>query len=86
VQGMADYLNTTTKPVLHAGYTYSFLNILNIGTGMTLGGLNGFMAGAHLSLKANFFKLGFASNNLLPLISDKAGRGTDIHVFLGFSF
>jgi hypothetical protein len=53
---------------------------------MTLGGLNGFMAGAHLSLKANFFKLGFASNNLLPLISDKAGRGTDIHVFLGFSF
>lgn len=86
VQGLRDYLNTTTKPIAHAAYTYSFKNILNLGTGVTLGGISGFMAGAHLSLKANWFKLGIASNNLLPLISTRAGRGTDLHAFIGFSF
>jgi hypothetical protein len=31
-------------------------------------------------------KLGFASNNLLPLISAKAGKGTDFNMYLGFYF
>lgn len=86
VQGFKNYLSSTTIPMLNIGYTYSYKNIFNAGTGFTFGGLNKIMTSAQMTLKANFFKLGVGTNNILPLITARAGKGTDVHLFLGFSF
>jgi hypothetical protein len=44
------------------------------------------MAGAHLGFRLGAIKLGLASNNFLPLLSAKAGRGTDFNMYFGFYF
>ena len=60
--------------------------MVNTGIGITVGGLNKIQAGAQLGFRLGAVKLGFASNNLLPIITAKAGRGTDFNMWLGFYF
>jgi len=86
VQGFRNYLSTTKRPALNIGYNYSFHNAINTGANITLGGLNKVMGGAHLSLRLGVFKIGLASNNLLPLLTTKAGHGSDFNLAMGFYF
>jgi hypothetical protein len=86
VQGFRNYLNATTKPTVNIGYAYNIYNMVNTGIGITVGGLNKIQAGAQLGFRLGAVKLGFASNNLLPIITAKAGRGTDFNMWLGFYF
>jgi hypothetical protein len=86
VQGFRNYLSSTKKPALNVGYAYNFKNLVNTGASFTVGGVNKVMAGAHLGFRLCAIKLGLASNNFLPLLSAKAGRGTDVNMYLGFYF
>ena len=86
VQGFSNYLSSSRSPALNMGYAYNFKNIINTGANITLGGLNKFMGGGHLGLRLGAIKLGFASNNLLPIVSSKAGRGTDFNMYFGIYF
>jgi hypothetical protein len=86
VQGFRNYLSATKHPTLNLGYAYSLGNMVNTGVNFTLGGLNKVMAGAHMGFRLGAIKLGFASNNVLPIITTKAGRGTDVNLYLGFYF
>jgi hypothetical protein len=86
VQGFSNYLSATKRPALNLGYSYSVANFVNTGLNFTLGGLNKVMGGGHLSFRLGAVKLAFASNNLLPIFSARAGRGTDFNLFLGFYF
>lgn len=86
VQGFRNYLSATTQPALNIGYAYNLRNLVNAGLGFTFGGLNKIQGGAQLGLRLGAVKLGFASNNLLPVLTSKAGRGTDFNLYLGFYF
>lgn len=86
VQGFRNYLSATKSPALNLGYAYNLANMVNAGVNFTFGGLNRIMGGAHLGFRLGAVKLGVASNNLLPIVSAKAGRGTDVNMFLGFYF
>lgn len=86
VQGFRNYLSSTKKPALNVGYAYNFKNLVNTGASFTVGRVNKVMAGAHLGFRLGAIKLGLASNNFLPLLSAKAGRGTDVNLYLGFYF
>ena len=86
VQGFSNYLSSSKSPALNLGYAYNFKNLINTGANFTLGGLNKFMGGGHLGLRLGAIKLGFASNNLLPIVSAKAGRGTDFNMYFGIYF
>lgn len=86
VQGFRNYLNATRTPALNLGYTYNFVNVVCPGVHVTMGGLNGLMAGAQVGFRLGMFKMGLGSNNLLPLISSSSGRGTDANLYLGFYF
>ena len=86
VQGFRNYLSATKRPTINLGYAYNLKNLVNTGIGFTFGGLNKVQAGAQLGLRLGAVKLGFASNNILPIITAKAGRGTDFNMYLGFYF
>lgn len=86
VQGFRNYLSSTKHPTLNLGYAYNLKNLINTGIGITFGGLQKLQAGAQLGFRLGAVKLGLASNNLLPLISAKAGKGTDFNMYLGFYF
>lgn len=86
VQGFSNYLSATKRPALNLGYSYSAGNLVNAGLNFTLGGLNKVMGGGHLSFRLGAVKLALVSNNLLPIVSARAGRGTDFNLFFGFYF
>ncbi len=86
VQGFKNYLSATVHPAFNIAYAYNLKNMLNIGLGFTFGGLNKIQTGAQMGLRLGAVKLGFASNNLLPLIDSRSGRGTDFNAYLGFYF
>lgn len=86
VQGFRNYLSSTKAPAINLAYSYSLYNFLNAGINATVGGTNKLQVGAQLGLRIAVFKLGIASNNLLPIIADKSGRGADVFAYLGFYF
>lgn len=86
VQGFKNYLSSTRAPALHLGYAYNLANYVNAGINVTAGGVNKFQAGAMLGIRVLVFKLGIASNNLLPLFYSKAGSGTDASFYFGLYF
>ncbi|MCC6447355.1 MAG: hypothetical protein IT215_01555 [Chitinophagaceae bacterium] len=86
VQGFRNYLSSTISPTINMGYAYNYANMVNAGINLTVGGVNQFQGGAQLGLRLGAVKLGLASNNLLPLISSKTGKGTDAFLYLGFYF
>ncbi len=86
VQGFRNYLSSTNRPTLNIGYAYNFMNLVNTGIGFTFGGLNKIQGGAQLGLRLGAIKLGLASNNLLPIVTSKSGRGTDFNMYFGFYF
>ncbi len=86
VQGFRNYLSTTSTPALNVGYSYNLANMVNTGLHMTVGGLNGFMTGAHLGFRLGAVKFGFASNNMFPILYKQGGRGTDLNLWFGFYF
>jgi len=79
-------LSSTKAPAINLAYSYSLYNFLNAGINATVGGTNKLQVGAQLGLRIAVFKLGIASNNLLPIIADKSGRGADVFAYLGFYF
>jgi hypothetical protein len=86
VQGFRNYLSSSKTPLVNVGYAYNLFNKLNVGVHITGGGLSGLMGGGHLGVRLGSVKFGFASNNLLPLVVNRAGRGTDASMYFGFYF
>jgi hypothetical protein len=86
LQGFDNYLSSTTRPLLSAGYTYSMRNVLNLGVNAGVGGIYGGSIGALASLKLGAFRIGVNSNNLLSLLAPKTGRGADGGVMLALAF
>lgn len=86
VQGFKNHVNSTTRPFVSAGYSYNLANILNVGASASLGGFNKFAFGPFFSVRAGFFRLGFGSNNLLPLLSPTMGTGADFNFSMALSF
>lgn len=86
VQGFEDHLKGSTNPYVSVGYTYDAAKFANLGTSVSYGGYNRFTLGPYFSLKFGPFKLGFASNNLLPLIVPEAGTGIDGSFNMALSF
>lgn len=86
VQGFRNYLNASQAPTLNIGYSYNLANVISPGVHVTMGGLNGLMAGAQMGFRLGMFKMGLGSNNLLPLINSSSGRGTDANLYFGYYF
>ncbi len=86
IQGFKNYLSSSKTPAINLGYAYNLKNMVNAGVNFTFGGINKFQGGAQLGFRLGAIKLGIASNNLLPLISSKTGRGTDVLMYLGIFF
>jgi len=84
LQGFNNYLSATKMPYIALGYTHSFQNTVNLGANAAVGGLWGAGIGALVSFKIGGFRIGVNSNNLLPLIAPKSGKGTDIGLMLAF--
>lgn len=84
LQGFDNYLSATKKPYVALGYTHSFNDVVNLGANASVGGLWGSGIGALMSFKFGFFRVGVSSNNLLPLIAPKSGKGTDVGLMLAF--
>lgn len=84
LQGFSNYLSATKKPYVALGYTHSFQDVINLGANASVGGLWGTSLGALVSFKLGGFRIGINSNNLLPLIAPKSGKGTDIGLMLAF--
>jgi hypothetical protein len=86
VQGFRNYLTATTTPYLTVGYTHSFGGTFNLGANAGAGGLWGASFGVIASVKAGPLLFGLRTNNILPLIAENAGRGTDLGMLLGLAF
>lgn len=86
VQGFDDYLSSSKRAYVAAGYTHSIRDGLNIGVNAGIGGLTGGTFGVLASVKAGAFRFGINSNNVIPLLSPGSGRSADLGVLLGLSF
>lgn len=84
LQGFSNYLSSTKSVYVALGYTHSVKGIMNIGTSLSAGGLWGFGWGALVSFKLGPLRLGVNTNNFLPLLAAKAGKGADLGVMLAF--
>lgn len=84
LQGFSNYLSATKRPYVALGYTHSFHDVINLGANASVGGLWGASFGALVSVKLGGFRIGINSNNLLPLVAPKSGKGTDIGLMLAF--
>jgi hypothetical protein len=86
VQGFSNYLSSVKRAYMCLGYLYSIGNVCNLGVNGSLGGLTLATVGAQITFKISKVKFGINSNNILPLISLNAGRGTDIGILTAMSF
>ncbi len=86
LQGFRNYLSASTTAYVAVGYTRSFGGVFNLGANAGLGGTWGGNVGLLASVKAGPFLFGLNTNNILPLIAQRAGRGTDVGMLLGLAF
>ncbi len=86
VQGFSDYLSSVKAPYFAVGYMYSIANVLNLGINGGLGGLTFTNVGLQITCKFSKIKVGINSNNILPLLSLNAGKGSDIGILTAMSF
>lgn len=86
IQGFRNLSGSTTIPMLHIGYGYNYKNIVNLGSGVQIGGFSGISIGANASLKANWFKLGLGTNNVISWVTTKSSRTSDVVLLFGVSF
>ena len=82
LQGFSNYLSSTKKAYFAVGYTHSVKGVMNIGTNLSAGGVWGFGWGALVSFKLGPLRLGINTNNFLPLIASKTGKGSDVGFML----
>ena len=85
IQGMKNYLNASTTPLVALGYNYSIGNIINAGV-VVAKSYAGNNAGANLSFQLGHYQLWCNSNNLLPLIDKQSAKGIDGSVGMGMEF
>lgn len=86
VQGFENHLKASTSPYASLGYTYDAAKLINLGGSAAMGGYNKFTLGPYFSLNFGAYRLGLASNNLLPLIFPTAGTGFDASLNMALSF
>jgi hypothetical protein len=87
LQGMGNYLSSSTFPCLNVGYTFSARNIFSAGVNATLGGMyGGILGGGFISFRAPVLKLTVGSNNILSVVSEKAAKASDGYVSLSLLF
>lgn len=86
VQGFNNHLKASSKPYFSGGYTCDLAKFINVGGSLSMGGYNPFTIGPHVSFKFGPYKLGLASNNMLPLLIPEAGTGFDASLNMALSF
>lgn len=84
-QGFRDLGSATTRTYLAGSYTFNLKDVLEIGTNVGMFGYNKMDFGLFMAIKMGFFRLGFGSGNITPLIRS-FGTGADFNFNMTMAF
>lgn len=84
-QGFRDLGSATTRTYLAGSYTYNLNDVFEVGTNLGFLGYNKMDIGAFIALKLGFFRLGFGSGNITPIVRS-FGTGMDFNFNMTMAF
>lgn len=84
-QGFRDLGSATKRSYLAGSYTFNLNDVFEIGTNLGVLGYNKMDFGAFMAVKMGFFRLGFGSGNITPLVRS-FGTGADFNFNMTMAF